>query len=425
MGEMQVDKIGASPCIGRRAVVVGAALALSTGALGFFTRHASQQTRSSQTSIVTYPAAVQLTSFDYMLDTLAFRTRNGEHPKLIYGSSELAPDLAGPAHPALLLTNGRYAIDMMTMGRAGTADLWAAIEMGAMAPQVRDRRMVFFVSMQWFLSYRNPGKEFPCVFSEGAYQAFMTNPYISTELKGWITDRMAEYGIDRRSGSSPIRALVEAVDGYAASLSSDLREEAGADPAAAPGAQTTPLRAVTAPLTAEEEAAQPKTVAGDPDWPFIFAAALADARSRSGGNNLGFYDDWYKKKFKTWEKGAKKSWRRQADGEYFSRQELDDFKMLLEVCHEAGITPLVVIQPVKGAAYDQTIYTCDVRRQYYDMIRGAMSEAGVSFADFSDREYDPFFLRDYSHPSDLGGAYYSRAIYSWFTTGKADTSKIS
>jgi D-alanine transfer protein len=43
-------------------------------------------------------------------------------------------------------------------------------------------------------------------------------------------------------------------------------------------------------------------------------------------------------------------------------------------------------------------------------------------ADFSSHEYDTYFLREYSHPSDLGGAYYSKAIYTYLTTGVADTS---
>lgn len=410
--------------VGRRAAAVALAVALAAAGLGAFGLQATRRALAPSTSIVTYPAATQVSNFDFMTGSLAAREHRGEHPKLIFGSSELAPDLAGPAHPARLLTNGRYAIDAAVMGRAGTTDLWSAIEMGAMAPRVSDRRMVFFVSMQWFMSYRRPRKEFPGVFSEGAWRAFMENPDISAELKARVADRMAEYGVDRRAGSSPLGALADEVDAGAANLASDLRQATGADPAAAPGAQTLPARGGAAELDAEEEATQPRTAAGDPDWGAIFSRALSDARARSGGNSAGFYDAWYKKKFKAWERGARSRWRKLDDGSYFSQQELDDFKMLLSVCREAGITPLIVIQPVKGAAYDATIYKAEVRRQFYDMIRGAARDAGASVADFSDREYDPFFLRDYSHPSDLGGAYYARAIYTWFKTGTADTSKV-
>ena len=55
-------------------------------------------------------------------------------------------------------------------------------------------------------------------------------------------------------------------------------------------------------------------------------------------------------------------------------------------------------------------------------VQRACEQAGVPVADFSSHEYDTYFLREYSHPSDLGGAYYSKAIYTYLTTGVADTS---
>lgn len=132
-------------------------------------------------------------------------------------------------------------------------------------------------------------------------------------------------------------------------------------------------------------------------------------------------DAWYGKYFKTWLEGANKSWKVRGD-EYFSSQEFEDFKMVLDVCRETGVEPLIVIQPVKGAAYDQTVYTCEVRQQYYRMVRDAAADAGFQVADFSGHEYDRYFLRDYSHPSELGSAYYSKAIYTFLKTGYADTS---
>nr|WP_306792849.1 D-alanyl-lipoteichoic acid biosynthesis protein DltD [Collinsella urealyticum] len=407
----------------RRAALVGLALVLGASGIAAFGAHAKAEASEPAPVIVTYPVATQLTNFDFITQSLANRRARGEHPKLLFGSSELAPDLAGPAHPARLFTNGRYDIDVAVMGRAGTADLWSAIEMGALAPQLDDKRLVFVVSLQWFMSYRNPKSEFPGLFSEGAYHAFMDNPDISQSLKERITSRMAEYGVDRRAGSTPVGAWVERIDGNASNLLADLRQATDTNLATAPGAQTLPVQASGAEASPESLEAQPITQTGDPDWPAIFDRAEADAKARSANNSLGFYDTWYQKKFKTWERGAKDSWQKFGDGSYLSEQEFEDFGMLLEVCREAHIKPLILIQPVKGAAYDQTIYTAQVRKEYYDRIRAMCGQAQVPVADFSDHEYDRFFLRDYSHPSDLGGAYYAHAIYAWFTTGEADTSR--
>lgn len=88
---------------------------------------------------------------------------------------------------------------------------------------------------------------------------------------------------------------------------------------------------------------------------------------------------------------------------------------MLDVCREAVIEPLIVIQPVKGRAYDQTIYTHEVREAYYTTVRAVCDRAGVEVADFSSYESDPLFLRDYSHPSAYGSALYSQALYDFWT----------
>lgn len=154
-----------------------------------------------------------------------------------------------------------------------------------------------------------------------------------------------------------------------------------------------------------------------PDWQALIAEGRACAERASQGNEYGFYDSWYRSSYRGWLAGAQKNWE-VADGEYWSAEELEDFELMLEVCRQTGVEPLVVIQPVKGAAYDQTAYTRDVRADYYDMIRTACSRAGARVADFSDKEYDPLFLRDYSHPSAYGSACYSQAMWEFWTASE-------
>ncbi len=263
-------------------------------------------------------------------------------------------------------------------------------------------------------------------------------------------------------------------------------------------------------VAGDATAPRPPRATGGPDWDAVFTQADRAARAQATGNDLGMSDAWYGKHFKTWLEGANKSWKVRGDeyfssqefedfkmgldvcrdawygkhfktwlegankswkvrgDEYFSSQEFEDFKMVLDVCRETGVEPLIVIQPVKGAAYDQTVYTCEVRQQYYRMVRDAAADAGFQVADlgvepliviqpvkgaaydqtvytcevrqqyyrmvrdaaadagfqvadFSGHEYDRYFLRDYSHPSELGSAYYSKAIYTFLKTGHADT----
>lgn len=418
----------------KRLVAVGLACLVAVGAMGAAVAAGDSALDAAAGVRVAYPTAGEVSSFAFMADSYKERRAAGTEPLPVFGSSELNPVPAGSSHPAALLTGGAYGMDVMTVGRAFCEDLWQAIEVGALATKMPDegpRKIVIFPSMQWFMCYRRPKAEFPAAFSEGAFDAFMGNDRISGALKERVLARMADYGVDRRPAATPLADAVDAIDHAATGAVNDIRlgfdlalegagdaSEAGtATSAVSDGPASTPADAGArdgAQATATPDAASP-------DWRAIFAAASNRAREAAAGNDLGLNSDWYSKSCNAWLAGAQRSWKVKGDA-YFSAQEFEDFETLLQVCREVGVEPLVVIQPVKGALYDQTIYNRGVRARYYDMIRGACAQAGVAVADFSSHEYDPYFLRDYSHPSDLGGAYYSQAIYTFYQTGKPVTS---
>lgn len=392
----------------KRLVAVSLACLVAVGAMGAAAVAGGSALNTAAGVRVAYPTSGEVSSFAFMAGSFEARRAAGTEPLLVFGSSELNPVPAGPNHPAALLTGGAYGMDVMTVGRAFCADLWQAIEVGAFAtkmPSESPRKMVIFPSMQWFMCYRRPQAEFPAAFSEGAFDAFMGNDRISGALKECVLARMAGYGVDRRPAATPLADAVETLDRAAAGAMGDVR--LGLDLALEGAGEASGPSAATPTVT--------------PDWQAIFAAADTRARAAAAGNDLGLNSDWYRKSCGSWLDGARRSWKVDGDA-YFSEQEFGDFETLLQVCREVGVEPLVVIQPVKGALYDQTVYNRGVRSRYYDMIRSACAQAGVAVADFSSHEYDPYFLRDYSHPSDLGGAYYSQAIYTFYQTGEPSTS---
>lgn len=391
--------------------MVAMAVALMLGAAGLvlaFTRGGVGDLPADELR-ATYPTYDEVASWDFMAGEYGALLRAGADPKLVFGSSELKSRPAGPAHPARLFGDGRYGVTSVIAGRAGVNDLWQALEIGAFSPAMPDddKRAVVFVSMQWFMCYRDPDSSFPGVFSQGAYDAFMSNGDISDDVKRRVADRARAYGVgdaEPRPGD-PLERAVEWVDRGARALVDDVRLAADLR-----------RRGADAPVGAGAHGASPASgadAAGAPDWDALMADGHDRAARLSAGNEFGFYDSWYESSYRDWLSGAQRKWRVD-DGAYWSAEELEDFELMLEVCRQTGVEPLVVIQPVKGAAYDQTIYSREVRAEYYDMIRSACARAGVRVADFSDREYDPLFLRDYSHPSAYGSALYSRAIYDFW-----------
>ena len=169
----------------RRFAALGAAAALAV-----FTGGASlaglYQT-VDRDPVIGYPSLQEVTNFDVMARSYDRRREQGDNPRLVFGSSELNPGPAGPAHPASLLEGGDYGVDVMITGRAFCEDLWQAIEVGAFAGRMdqddSSRRVVLIPSMQWFMCYRNAKRDFTASFSQGAYDAFMANPVISDAFR--------------------------------------------------------------------------------------------------------------------------------------------------------------------------------------------------------------------------------------------------
>lgn len=362
---------------------------------------------------VSYPSFPELKNYRFMLSSYQNRVAQGDNPVPVFGSSELNPRRANSKfHMVTLFRQNNYGMDVMAMGRGSIVNLWDAIEIGALSGQLQDKRVVIMPSMQWFMCYRNPQASFPATFSVGAWRALMENSAVSDSTKDEIRQTMAsEYGVNRTDAGLGLSGLVDGIDDTVGQTVSDIQlkhllrhpKEGGADfVSGMPHALTETQRSHA---SGQEQI---------PDWKNIFAQADAAARKKSGQNPYGFYHKWYGKgkPFKTWVKGARASWGFK-EGKPYSDSEYRAFELVLEVCRETGVEPLVILQPSKGVAYDKTIYGKDVRAKYYKRMRAICKKYGAQCADFSNHEYDPYFFYDYTHPSALGDAYYSQAIYQF------------
>ena len=390
--------------------IAGAVLACALGARGL---HAARELDARQ-PFPAYPTRAQLLDFPYILDEYERRTdadaSAGAVTGLVLGSSELYPPADMPEHPVELLSPGRYGVDIMALGRPNCECLWQAIEAGACASRDVPRRIVLIPSLIWFSVARRPAEEWPATFSQGAYDAFMANPRISSDLKGRITARLADYGVDARIASPSLGGVAAGVDGAATEAVQNARRLF-----ARPGS------GLPVPGSAAVRSARPSG-GGEPDWGILYKAAREADEAACSGNQWGVFDSWV-------QGGLSGFWSRAAEwdertGESLSSQELGDFEMALEVCRELGIQTMVLLQPVNGRLYDKTRYGFDERQGYYRMVRDACERAGAEVADFSSHEYDEFFLRDDNHPSHVGSLYYSRALFAFFARGEVSTSPM-
>ncbi|MBQ9043359.1 MAG: D-alanyl-lipoteichoic acid biosynthesis protein DltD [Eggerthellaceae bacterium] len=321
---------------------------------------------------------------------------------LVMGSSELStPASIVPQVPVSVFGGNDYGLRLMLVGEAYDQSLWHAIALGAYAQGgVPRNKVVLIVGPGWFVDGGQDADTFGTRFSYSLYAGFSQNAAIPDEVKAYVRDRLLSYNIDETQvsaayGELPHDVLNAAVFGAIDDLKvrqglSDVRDDG------------IPLVAGTG---------EPQI----PDFAAMREQAEADGAAMSTTNDWGVEDDFYTKRLEPALDGAADS---RSDETYSDTPEYDDLNCFLDVAEACGVDVLLVISPVMGPYYDYIGISADTREACYDGIREAVANrANVQLADFSDREYEKYFLYDIVHFGTVGWADVDKAIYEFAENG--------
>lgn len=320
---------------------------------------------------------------------------------LLFGSSELStPSNVVPQVPSVVFGENNYGIDLTYVGEAYDQSLWHSMAIGAYEPEVgANRKIVLVLSPTWFEDAGLDESTFKLRFSYSLYRAFCQNPAISQSSKDYLAQRLANYAveqsvIDAGLGQTPVDELNNAIYLWADDLKLrkellDVREE---------GSLKTDL-----PLE-------------EPDFEALHYQALSDAAIDSTNNAWGMDDAFYESSIE----GKLDRLKGTLSEERFANaEELKDFSFLLKICNELNLEPLVIIPPVHGEFYDHVGTSPENRQACYNKIIKVCENNDVAYADFTNREYEKYFLHDIVHFGNTGWVAAEEAIYS-FVKGSDD-----
>jgi D-alanine transfer protein len=151
------------------------------------------------------------------------------------------------------------------------------------------------------------------------------------------------------------------------------------------------------------------------DWPALAARAEREYRRRSDNNPFGFDNDLWRARFPSGPHvnppGARDANVRRS---LERAPEWDDVETLLQVLHELGAEPLLLVTPVKGTFFDRIGISAEARWVCYDRLRAIARAHDVPLVDFDDHDHDRDFLVDNSHLSSKGWVYYTYAMDAFF-----------
>lgn len=326
---------------------------------------------------------------------------------LVMGSSELsASDNVG--YPPALFNKGNSDYNMIMMGRGTMQSLHHAISLGALADSIENKKAVLILSPQWFTASHLSPEAYASRFSERLFSGMVKNKDLSYETKRKLADR-AESLLETGNPEEYKRVLL--YDKVYIEKNANLAETAQVaawDVITDIKQQKDLLKEISEiEYNPREESVAAETI----DYAQLLENAEAAGVEACTNNSLYIYDDYF-----TTYVEPNLDYKKDLDKEssYLESPEYGDLELFLMVCQETGIHSLVVSIPVNGIWYDWTGFPQENRQAYYQKIRDICFDHDVSMLDFSDREYEHYFLKDIMHLGWKGWVYLDEAVYRYY-----------
>jgi D-alanine transfer protein len=335
---------------------------------------------------------------------------------LMFGSSEFEVSRNYSDHPYKFFNNKKGGFQVDLIGKAGYQDLVHAVDFGALGKSLKGQKVVFVLSPQWFTKGGISENTFEANSSEYQVYGFLLNPNIDRKLKVILANRILQISKKKPNKDFEImrnycqlyvkgdifhRALLYAMTPYYWGRYEllSIKDEIKSDKLLKPNKNNTKyIRPGKAHF----------------NWNKELKVAVAKAKKGSH-NKFGMDDASYKNMTK---RGLNKLKGSMKKASYRVSPEYSDFRLLLDVCKEDGIKPLILNIPVNGRWYDYCGFSKKDRQNYYNNINRIVKSYGFQVADFSKHEYDSYFLKDGSHIGWKGWIYVNKAIDQYYHESK-------
>lgn len=329
---------------------------------------------------------------------------------LIYGSSELEGTMIS-SHPNNIFKNKNLGFQVNLIGRGDCQSIIHAINFQALGKNLKNKKVAFILSPQWFVPKGLKPEGFNMNFSELQFYEFMFNKDIDKSFKMKAAERMIYlnsntmengyiryysylYSKDNIVSKSVLNVMMPyyRFKYYTLSIKDKietyrvLKKYEGRDMAVKP---------------------EIKNI----DWKEEQKAIVEEAKKASDNNEFGIMNDYYDTYIRKDYDKLKGSHKKDS---YLVSSEYEDFKFLLDTCKSIGVKPLFISVPVHGKWYDYCEFSKDDRAGYYKNIREMVSSYGFEILDMSQNEDEEYVLKDIMHLGWKGWLYIDEALVKYY-----------
>lgn len=329
------------------------------------------------------------------------------------GSSEIEASFIYKTNPLVFFTNKRDGFQVNAYGNAGYSCIVQAVNLGALGSNCSGKKVVIILSPQWFTKKGESENMFEASSSELQVASFFFNKNINIKEKEILANRILTISKDKQNKDFIMMRNMCKL--YINNNSKTVLKRYILYPYFWLRYEVLYIKDdINADKILNIKKNQIKYITpqkSNIDWKKEISKTSADSAKKSNNNCYGFDNDLYTKKYSNKLKEYKGSSRKSS---YRVSPEYVDLKLMLQVCKDNGIKPLIINVPVNGYWYDYTGFDKNDRKDYYKKVSDIIKDYGFKEADFSNHEYDKGFLKDPSHLGEKGCIYLDQAIDEYY-----------
>lgn len=316
---------------------------------------------------------------------------------LLYGSSEMS--LLNDYHPAKLFEDKPTHFVPFLVGHGGSQGLLHLLNFGALGNDLEGKKLVVFLTPQWYGPGGIPQSTFAGNFSPlHVYQTFL-NPTLTAQTKHDIAKRLLDFPNVLKN--YPVLAQLIRVYGDQPNWKSRVLKLAYWPLAKIELAGLTVEDALK--TVAHVKTLNPKVIAKNASaptslaslsWETLRTEATNKGATLTTSNDMTLLDTYYYKHVVPRLQEIRNS---DQLAKLFPSPEYNDLDLLMQILKQSRARPLFVIIPMNGRWYDYTGFPTSERKACYERLATMIQQKGFELADFTSHEYEQYFLQDPWH----------------------------
>lgn len=319
----------------------------------------------------------------------------------MYGSSEFSR--LDVYHPSNYFKVNNQGFTPFLVGRGGTQSLTHVLSLSALMDNLENRKMVFVLSPQWFVKEGLDELHFAPNFSSQQAYHFLFNDELQPEMKRQIAKRLLEFEIVQKD-----KLLKNSLEGIVYNDTIHSVKSMISKPFAYLYRNILDRKDLMMSIFD----IKPRKANVDPElkslsWEKIRNHAENTGEMESDSNSFGIVNHYYNRNIKS-KLDNLKGYRTHES--YKESPEYKDFQLVLDILKQKKAKPLFISVPFNGPWYDYAGVPKERRDEYYNKIHAQIKKTGFPIVDFSNHEYDKYFLKDTIHIGWKGWVYFDEEI---------------